>query len=606
MKSSFTRQTVRSVSPAQWDDLMQHISYNLGYIGKVTNATFARPEDTGPAYHLSYDYQRDKSGDWDNLRILPQLPPFGLSDVDEKDPPVLPIELAPPGTWVAHAVMKLPPGWSAELPVNIHAKSSFATFDKTYKLDNGALITDRRIVVMQEKLPASQWREFHQWFKDAGLEGENFIQLVRAGQSINSNAPPEDPQATQLIHEAAAAFQQQQWEEGKQKLDAAKKINSHQRYLWGTYGALAEQYGKVNEAIEDYQRELRDYPNENMVSGALAYDLRRQGKVDEAVKILEQAIAANPNDTRNVSLLQSIYLERKDYAASEKLLRTAIAASPDNDALRIALSDVLISDHKPAEAKPLLIAVAASSSDPIQLNNAAYTLADNDLDLATAEAATRKALGVLAEASANGETGKPAFVRSELLINTWDTFGWILFREGKFAEALPWLRAGWVNGYSQEEGFHLGAVQRKSHQDRDALGTLQLAAKGRKGNNADATAASIQSAIDDLTQHNIQPDRAAPYSLQQARTYLVPRPDKLPAFWATVDLEITSAGTQSTSYFHNDNAPPSMLGAVKSLDLHLAVPPDGGAHLFRRGVLSCHTGSTCDLVLEFPEDASRE
>ena len=81
------RQAIRTVSPAQWDDLMQRISYAMSYAGKVTNTEFSRPDDTSAPFHISYDYQRDKSGDWDNLRILPQLSPFGLPDRRRKRSP---------------------------------------------------------------------------------------------------------------------------------------------------------------------------------------------------------------------------------------------------------------------------------------------------------------------------------------------------------------------------------------------------------------------------------------------------------------------------------------------------------------------------------------
>ena len=36
---------------------------------------------------MSYDYKREKSGDWDNLKIIAQFSPIDLPAVDENEPP---------------------------------------------------------------------------------------------------------------------------------------------------------------------------------------------------------------------------------------------------------------------------------------------------------------------------------------------------------------------------------------------------------------------------------------------------------------------------------------------------------------------------------------
>jgi len=82
------RSALHQVSPGQYDQLVQRFSQGMGYAGTTSHADVSRPEDTTDPLRIGYDYQREKAGDWDNLRIIPQLTPVELPRPDEKEPPV--------------------------------------------------------------------------------------------------------------------------------------------------------------------------------------------------------------------------------------------------------------------------------------------------------------------------------------------------------------------------------------------------------------------------------------------------------------------------------------------------------------------------------------
>src|ERR1700716_195083 len=81
------RGAFRQVSPGQYDQMVQQISQGIGYQGTTSHAEVSRPEDTTGPMTMSYDYKREKGGDWDNLKIVPQLAPVELPQLDEKEPP---------------------------------------------------------------------------------------------------------------------------------------------------------------------------------------------------------------------------------------------------------------------------------------------------------------------------------------------------------------------------------------------------------------------------------------------------------------------------------------------------------------------------------------
>jgi tetratricopeptide (TPR) repeat protein len=598
------RQAIRTVSPAQWDDLMQRISYAMAFSGKVTNAQFSRPDDTVVPFHISYDYEREKAGDWDNLRIVPQLPPAGLADADEKDPPVTPIQLGLPHTETDHTVMTLPKGWTANLPPSVHAKTAFASLDKTYKFENGVFTTDREIQILQKDLPASQWQAYHQWFKDAGLDGENYVQLIpnslNGTPASSSIAVEDNPTAADLIRQVVQADQRKDWSGARTLLDKAQEINPKQAFLWSNYGFLAMQDHKTAEAIADLKKELTLHPEEVFVSRLLASYFMIDKKPDQAISTLRAAISLNQTDVSLPLYLASIQVQGNDYPSAEKTLRAALTSVPADLSLQMQLGTDLLHDQKTTEGQTLLRSVVTTSTDPLQLNNAAYELANANLDLPLAETTSKHSLDLLDEASNNGETGPNALARAALLVSAWDTYGWILYRDNKIAEAEPWIRAAWRNGNSAEAGYHLAMILEKQNHLTEALDQLDLAFEGERGTNATA----VRKLIDDETEKlrkSAQPTlkNKPTLELQQQRTYKLSRGTLEPTGqgWATVEVDVTNQGITAFRIVGGDQSLQPLSDTVQHLNLDLQLPPASHAKLVRRGVLSCHSEPTCELVL---------
>jgi Tfp pilus assembly protein PilF len=605
------RSSVRSVSPAQWDELMQQISQAMGYAGKVTDTKFSRPDDTSAPFHIDYDYEREKSGDWDSLRIVPQFAPIGLGDADEKDPPVSPIQLGPAHVEIDHSAMKLPPGWSADLPAAIHAKSAFATLDKTYKFENGTLIADRRFEVLADKVPAADWKLYHQWFKDAGLDGETFVQLIAAS---NGTAPATTPAgqdnntaAADLIREVNQLEQRRDWTAALAKLDKAKALNERQPYLWSNYGFIANMTGKPDDAIADYRRELAAHPEETNVYQLLAFTQMSQKKPEDAIKTLQSEVDRDPSDADAILYLASILDTRSDHAAAEKVLRTGLLASPANTTIKMRLGISLLHQHKQDEGEPILRDVVSTSDDPGQLNDAAYELADAGIDLPLAEKSAHRSLELLDTLSNNGETGPVALQRANLIPAVWDTYGWILYREDKIDAAEPWIRAAWRNSNAAEEGYHLAIILDRQHHPTEALAQLQLAAAGSQGSNSAEVQKLIDTKIAEL-QKSTPPNglKVRPRDqLQDQRTYTVQRGKVTPKGqgWATIELDVTAKGTTAVRFVQGDQTLEPLFDTVRQLNLDLDIPPASQASLLRRGILSCSTTPTCQLVLISPLDA---
>jgi tetratricopeptide (TPR) repeat protein len=602
------REGVQSVSRGQWDELMQRVSQLMSYSGKVSNTDFSRPDDTAAPFRATYDYMREKNGDWDNLRIIPQLYPITLADADEKDPPVLPIELGTPHVESSHAVMKLPKGWSATLPDDIHAKAAFATVDKTYKLVDGSVITDRRFEILQKKIPANQWRAYHTWYKAAGLsEGEYYIQLINPSSKASSS---NNQAAADLIRKANEAERRHDLKAATADLDQAKAINPDQPYLWSNYGYIAFVSNRMSDAIADDRREIASHPEVPNAYALLSSVYLFQHKTDEAIAVLRSSLVPCTEES-NVLLLQSLLISHNgDYVGAAKVLRDASTTLTDSEPIKMRLGIALIHlDGKDDrhEGETILLNILNHDEDAGELNDSAYELANLGLDLAADEKASRHSLDLLDAASSRGETDPSALVRIRLLVAAWDTLGWILYQEGKTTDAEPWILAGWRNGFGREPAYHLASIYKKQNRKNEALSMLELAQAASAGSDADEVEKLILAITADLRAAGAKADNNDPHMhLQNLRTYEFPvdRPFSKEGGWATIELAVTTKGTGEITFVDGDKTLMSLTDSLKALNLDLKMPPDSHATLLRRGVLSCHKKGTCQLVLLSTVDAA--
>ena len=174
------RSLFRQISPAQLDQTVQVFSSTIGFTGTVTNPDTSRPTDTSQPFKLAYDYKREKAGDWDHLKTIPQVMPVVLPRVTDIDPPVHAIQLGIPRIDDSKSAMKLPDGWTAVLPAEVHVKCAYAAYDMTYRFDNGTVYAERRVEILAKKVPVSDWQAYKAWVDKVNPGHEPYIQLVTA------------------------------------------------------------------------------------------------------------------------------------------------------------------------------------------------------------------------------------------------------------------------------------------------------------------------------------------------------------------------------------------------------------------------------------------
>lgn len=600
------RQALRDAGPAQWDRVSAYLASRAGLPGQPGATTVDTGDKDGEALHLGYDLTGEHLADWENFRLVPLLPRLDLPLTDRKTAPASAIELSK-RTDNAEFQLVLPEGFGADLPAEFLEQTPFATLKTTYRLAKDGrsqvLTVERTLQVTADTVPANEWPAYRS-FLDQAAKSNPVLQLTsltahRGPGHFPPAAGENNPRAAALVEEANQAAAGRNWDEAMARLDEAKAILPRQPFLWSGYGTVALGKGDPATAVEDLRRELQEHPEEIGVSHRLALLLEQRGDRTAAVAVLQAALERDPEDGSGARLLANI-LAGSNLAAAEGVLRKALLLLPGNLGLELALGDVLLQAGKRDEGVKLLAAVAGGSTDPGQLNDSAYALASAGAGLKVAEGAARQALQLLNAALARGVTGVGSIQdlqRSEALVSVWDTYGWVLYQEGSYSEAEPWLHAAWADSHSLAAGTHYGRLLQKQGRPAEASRVLAAAAHADRETGAeDAEGAMARRQPAKTTRTGGHAPGVSP-DASSGRVFRLPGVTDVSRGSALFEMDFWLGGPTVARFVSGDEQMQELADAVARVDTGTVLPPGSVAHLLRRGVVTCGDGGTCSLRL---------
>jgi tetratricopeptide (TPR) repeat protein len=550
----------------QWNDVAQRVSQSLGYAGTVSNLDVSSPERTTGAFQYSYDYTRKEYSDWANRRISPALLPVSFPSADDDDKPSDVVLLGAPHVETMQSVMELPPDYTVVLPKSVKYSTDFATYQADYRLDGKKLIAERRFEVLAGKVPVSKWEDYQKFVKNVQEDENRFIQLTASGMEAAAEEEISNPDAERPIQEAFIDMQNNNFEAARSALDQAEKLNPRQLGLWMGYGSLQWcNNNNMDDALANFKKEVSLHPGNPRVYRALAQIQMSYKRYDDAEASLRSLLKLVPNNSSAEMQLGNLLLQQKKYKEAAAVLTPAQKAAPDNKVLAIQAGRAQLFAGDRAAGEATLKAMLDGATDPGLLNDAAYELADAGLDLDLAESSCKKAVEKLESQTAqvsltnlrNSDLGQ-----INLLIATWDTMGWIYFRQGNLPLAESYVRAAWMQGQHREVGDHLGQIYEKEGKKQEAANIYALAAASGR----------------------ITPDPAG-------RTTMEDRIEEV----------------EDVQFIRGDDALKSAGDALRKGDFHMPFPKDSKAKLVRRGILACTPAmEKCQFTLLLPQTTTTQ
>jgi hypothetical protein len=156
------RSAFRGVPQSQWKEFLQGVSNATGFAGEVKNPEVSAIEQTAQPIRYSYDYTREKYGEWDAHRISPPMPPVGweLAPGVKQIKPADDVDLGSPGDLVYSSSVQLPAGWLLFPLAGADLKEDWAEYHSKYAFAAGIYTAERRLVVKKNKVPLDQWDKY--------------------------------------------------------------------------------------------------------------------------------------------------------------------------------------------------------------------------------------------------------------------------------------------------------------------------------------------------------------------------------------------------------------------------------------------------------------
>lgn len=327
-----------------------------------------------------------------------------------------------------------------------------AAAQRALALDPGwvdaALLYGRALDAGGATQAALEWLAGHEAAASRELRLERAAILINADRADEARAllaglldeVPADPEALRALgylefHAGRAAEARQAF---MTLLGHGQYTNDALFYL----GGLAEQEGKIEEAARLYSRVDA---GEHFVTAQvrLALLMFRMGRPELALKHLELFAERNPGAAVELGVAQAELLARlgrpEDAVA---VYDTLLERRPDEVGLRYARGMLGVELGRiDAAVADFTHIVGLRPDDPVALNALGYTLADLTERHDEALALISRALALDPE--------NPAVL---------DSMGWVLYRQGRPAEGLPYLERALALQPDAEIAAHLGEV----------------------------------------------------------------------------------------------------------------------------------------------------
>ncbi|MGA3043192.1 MAG: DUF3857 domain-containing protein [Bryobacteraceae bacterium] len=594
------RNVFHQTAPAQWQELVQRFSYGAGFMGTVSNVEVENLENTEAPFRFSYDYLRKEYADWANRRILPLLPPIGLPRDPDADKPAEPFNTGSPGESVYTSTIRLPEGYTIELPEHVSSHTDYAEYTATYAVHDGTLSTERRLVVKKSKAPPDAWPGYVKFGKAVVQDEGQFLQLTAGNGTGPAVAVQSNAEAEDLVRQGIGFLQRQALESARNAFAQAERLNPQQRGLWAGYGALFSMQMKLDKAVEAYQKELRNHPENLALYRILAAMQRQMKHPDDALETLRALVKVSPGDLDGALELGNLLTARKLYIEAADVARKALLTTPDNVKLQRVMAEALLRAGHPDEGLAILRKMLERGGDSEMLNDLAYALADTAADPALARQYAEKAVSMIEEESAKVTLSglqNENLQRVTLLAAAWDTLGWAYFKLGDLDKAHRYVNAAWMLSGDSACADHLGQIYERQGKTQQAIHSYQLAL-------------AANSALDE-TRERLKKLVGAPKSLDpgelgKLRTTALPGLTQMNGSGEFFVL-FSAHKVEDVQFIDGVENLSKATDALTKAHYDVPFPDDGPEKIVRRGILSCSTYTTphCQFVFLLPSLAQK-
>jgi tetratricopeptide (TPR) repeat protein len=622
------RAAFRRMPEPQWKDLVQQISYALGYEGIVSDVSVSKPEVMTEPFHFSYSYNRKDYPDWTNHQFTVPGLPFFMPPLREDAR--YPVWLGSPEETVSDSKVELPRGYKPQLPSNVDLNYDFAEYHASYSQDQGVLIAKRRLLTKLHEVPVARFDDYRSFVKNLQNDVNRYVQTSSGtapnmwglpNASLTFALPPtlraieELPEshstdANHLEAEARIEVAEHNLPGAVRSLYGAVSADPKFTRAWVILGRLLLLQKQTNDGIDAFQKAMAADPEQRAIPKVLGMCLMAIAEYDKAVMVWQDYIKAHPDDADGPTNLGNCLVQLKRYAEAATAYEAGLKIGGDSASQQASLGSAYLRSGQIEKGTATLEKIVKPDSEAETLNYVAWELVEANASLPKALEYAEESVEKQEKVSHDVELSNllPEDLRcTQEIGNEWDTLGWVHFRLGHLEQAEGFLYAAWLLTQGNIEADHLGQVyeqERKTekaiHMYRLALATLGVRALGEAGHETRERLEHLTGKKMTTASDFAHPDSTGAELSQLRRAKL----KRLVPGSATAEFFLLfSLGpkVEEVQFISGSETLKSANRALSDADFQVTFPPGSSARLVRRAVLVCSRVTGCEAVLLIPE-----
>jgi tetratricopeptide (TPR) repeat protein/transglutaminase-like putative cysteine protease len=598
----------RQAPPSKYTELVQGISYFLGFAGEVSQVKIEGQESLNDGIRILYHYHRPAYIDMRDQMPKKSLP-LAASHFPRWEENEDSLRLYPStGQLIHKCKLELPVGVGITAPLEIKLDREYAHYQASYSALKNILTAERKVIILTPEITSTE-RGGYGAFQKAiyADESQNLMLWLPPGLIAKTASGNTSVNVDELMRQAEIEYRERDYRSARADFRTVAEREPTRKGVWTQIGLVSEKLGDFQDAIDSYQKAITADPFDAQAHTEIAGVYFSVKKSTDGMKELKKALEIDPLNHRAHYLLGWQYSTQMHDPASavpelEKALSTEDEHFHDEVQVRGMLTDGYFKLKQFDKAVQSLKLAVESAPNPSGWNNAAYMLAENDQDLDLAQQYADSALKGIYERLNQLDSGSirlPDFIFMAQLAMTWDTMGWIRYKAGHLDLAEKYVRASWILAQNRESAEHLGEIYEKMLNLPEAIRFYAMSVKpGFMGE---------PSGTDKGRDHLIKlVGRSRSEKVIQARV-------NEPSLSRTIHLgNIAPAGTKGEFYFifapgpkivaiQLNSGDPRLTETLRKQEGKIAAsvtfPEDAPQKLVREGFVMCSGYSkSCDLV----------
>jgi TonB family protein len=381
------------------------------------------------------------------------------------------LRIGTPGRYREEIAFEIPGNFALVADSRSSQESAFARYQSDSKAAGGKLIIVRELQLKQETVSGSDKAELESFWKMIREDQQRTFTLRRTSRA-DLAAWVQSVPSDRNNRYGARAYQQGEYDAAELLLERAIRANPNHPSAWNTLGRALAALGKFEDAQKAYEKQIAINPKDQYAYNNLGLMQEREGYWSMALESFRKQIEIHPGDSYAISNLPRALMQANRWGEGEEAAGKALQAQPNNAQQRLNVAVARACQSKVADERQEIDTALGAAPTANLLNDAAYYLTECDRQNDLAESYTRKALDQIEStgASAKSRSIYAALNSQNSRSNYLDTYGWLLFKQGKIERALNLLNAAAKLAPRAETYAHLAQAESKAgHSEQAAI-----------------------------------------------------------------------------------------------------------------------------------------